>query len=68
MGFKKIGVYFLCFTGVLLAYTPPSGAVSKLNSYRGYSDLTKAAGSMDIDLELQFEWLKCKFEVLGRYG
>lgn len=49
MGFKKIGVYFLCFTGVLLAYTPPSGAVSKLNSYRGYSDLTKAAGSMDLD-------------------
>lgn len=49
MGFKKIGVFFLCFTGVLLAYTPPSAAVSKLNSYRGYSDLTKAAGSMDID-------------------
>lgn len=32
-----------------MAYTPPSGAVSKLNSYRGYSDLTKAAGSMNID-------------------
>ena len=30
-------------------YTPPSTAVSKINSYRSYSELTKAAGSMDID-------------------
>ena len=30
-------------------YVPPSTAVSKINSYRGYSELTKAAGSMDID-------------------
>lgn len=30
-------------------YEPPSTAVSKINSYRGYSELTKAAGSMDLD-------------------
>lgn len=30
-------------------YVPPSMAVSRINSYRGYSELTKAAGSMDID-------------------
>lgn len=32
------------------AYTPPAGAVSAIGSYRGYSDLTTAAGAMDIDL------------------
>ncbi|MBR4347984.1 MAG: pectate lyase [Fibrobacter sp.] len=30
-------------------YTPPSTAVSKINSYRGYSELTDAASGMDID-------------------
>ena len=30
-------------------YVPPSMAVSRINFYRGYSELTKAAGSMDID-------------------
>lgn len=31
------------------AYTPPSAVVSALNSYRGFSELTSAAGSMDPD-------------------
>lgn len=31
------------------AYAPPATAVSKINSYRGYSELTKAASGMDID-------------------
>jgi PelA/Pel-15E family pectate lyase len=31
------------------AYTPPSSAVSYMSRYRGYSDLTNAAGNMDID-------------------
>ena len=31
------------------AYEPPSMAVSKINSYRGYTELTKAASGMDID-------------------
>ena len=31
------------------AYEPPATAVSKINSYRGYSELTKAAEGMDID-------------------
>ena len=31
------------------AYTPPSSALSALDKLRSYSDLTKAAGSMDID-------------------
>lgn len=30
-------------------YEPPSTAVSKMNSYRGYSELTTAAKGMDID-------------------
>ena len=30
-------------------YTPPATAVSKINSYRGYSELTSAASGMDID-------------------
>ncbi len=30
-------------------YEPPSTAVSKINSYRGYSELTNAAKGMDID-------------------
>lgn len=31
-------------------YAPPSTAVSKINSYRSYSELTNAASGMDIDL------------------
>lgn len=31
------------------AYEPPATAVSKINSYRGYSELTSAASGMDID-------------------
>jgi PelA/Pel-15E family pectate lyase len=31
------------------AYEPPATAVSKINSYRGYSELTSAANGMDID-------------------
>ena len=31
------------------SYTPPATAVSKINSYRGYSELTNAASGMDID-------------------
>ena len=30
-------------------YAPPATAVSKINSYRGYSELTSAASGMDID-------------------
>lgn len=30
-------------------YTPPATAVSKINSYRSYSELTSAASGMDID-------------------
>lgn len=30
-------------------YVPPSTAVSKIDSYRGYSELTSAASGMDID-------------------
>ena len=31
------------------SYAPPATAVSKINSYRGYSELTDAASGMDID-------------------
>ena len=31
------------------SYEPPATAVSKINSYRGYSELTSAASGMDID-------------------
>ena len=46
-----MGVFGLAFAVSSFAtdYVPPSTAVSKINSYRGYSELTKAAGSMDID-------------------
>ncbi|SHK63076.1 pectate lyase [Fibrobacter sp. UWEL] len=49
---------FLVFTGLAAlagssalgaAYEPPAVAVSKINSYRGYSELTSAASGMDID-------------------
>lgn len=34
---------------VAASYVPPATAVSKINSYRGYSELTSAASGMDID-------------------
>lgn len=40
----------ICVSGAFGAtYEPPSTAVSKINSYRGYSELTNAAKGMDID-------------------
>jgi len=30
-------------------YNPPASAISRINSYRGYSELTSAASGMDID-------------------
>ena len=30
-------------------YVPPASAISRINSYRGYSELTSAANGMDID-------------------
>ncbi len=38
-------------TGTVFAasYNPPSAAVSKINSYRSFSELTSAASGMDID-------------------
>ena len=48
---KHTVLAILSFVALSMAatYTPPSTAVSKINSYRSYSELTKAAGSMDID-------------------
>ena len=48
---KHTVLVILSFVALSMAatYTPPSTAVSKINSYRSYSELTKAAGSMDID-------------------
>jgi len=45
---KKL-IACLAITGSAWAYTPPAAAVSALDSYRGYSELTSAAGSMDLD-------------------
>src|SRR5690554_4925313 len=50
MSFKKSWILVLIIHTYLIAYTPPSEAVSRLNKYRGYSELTKAMGSMDKDL------------------
>lgn len=46
-----MGVFGLAFAVSSFAadYVPPSTAVSKVNSYRGYSELTTAASGMDID-------------------
>ena len=44
-----LGVLGLALSSFAADYVPPSTAVSRINSYRGYSELTKAAGSMDID-------------------
>lgn len=48
--FVFAGLATICTVSAFGAtYEPPSTAVSKINSYRGYSELTKAAGSMDLD-------------------
>ena len=46
-----MGVFGLAFAVSSFAadYVPPSTAVSRVNSYRGYSELTDAAKGMDID-------------------
>ncbi len=46
-----MGVFGLAFAVSSFAadYVPPSTAVSKVNSYRGFSELTTAASGMDID-------------------
>ena len=46
-----MGVFGLAFAVSSFAtdYVPPSTAVSRINSYRGYSELTSAASGMDID-------------------
>ena len=44
-----LGVLGLALSSFAADYVPPSMAVSKINSYRGYSELTKAASGMDID-------------------
>ena len=55
MGNRRFGVSvtLALFSGASIAwaadYVPPSTAVSKINSYRGYSELTDAAKGMDID-------------------
>lgn len=50
--FRNFAIFGGCL-GVTLSfgatYEPPSTAVSKINSYRGYSELTDAAKGMDID-------------------
>ena len=50
--FKNFAIFGGCL-GVTLSfgatYEPPATAVSKINSYRGYSELTEAAKGMDID-------------------
>ena len=49
---EKIAIFGTCL-GFSLSfggtYEPPATAVSKINSYRGYSELTTAAKGMDID-------------------
>lgn len=45
----KINVFILVLVSFGFSYEPPSTAVSKINSYRGYSELTSAASGMDID-------------------
>lgn len=45
----------ICSLGIVAfanaaSYVPPSNATSKINSYRGYSELTSAASGMDIDV------------------
>ena len=55
-GFGMVNYRLFCATlsvacySFAASYTPPSTAVSKINSYRSYSELTTAANGMDIDL------------------
>ena len=55
MGNRRFGTFttIALLSGATFAlaadYVPPSTAVSKINSYRGYSELTSAASGMDID-------------------
>ena len=44
-----LAILGLVAASVAATYTPPSTAVSKINSYRSYSELTSAASGMDID-------------------
>ena len=44
-----LGVLGLALSSFAADYVPPSTAVSRINSYRGYSELTDAAKGMDID-------------------
>lgn len=47
--FLLAGISALSISAFAGTYEPPATAVSKINSYRGYSELTKAASGMDID-------------------
>ena len=49
--FGKFIPVFLSVACVSFAadYVPPAAAISRINSYRGYSELTSAASGMDID-------------------
>ncbi len=49
--FHSLRVLFVVLGAAAAAwtYTAPSAAVSALNSYRSFSELTSAAGSMDLD-------------------
>lgn len=47
--FIATAISILSATAFGASYEPPSTAVSKINSYRGYSELTNAAKGMDID-------------------
>ena len=54
-GFGMVNCRLFCATlsvacySFAASYAPPSTAVSKINSYRSYSELTSAAKGMDID-------------------
>ena len=54
-GFGMVNCRLFCATltvacySFAASYAPPSTAVSKINSYRSYSELTSAANGMDID-------------------
>jgi len=47
--FLKLVLLCLLGIGFGFGYTPPEDAFNRLNRYRSYSELTSAAGSMDID-------------------
>ena len=49
IGFVPAILSVACYS-FAASYAPPATAVSKINSYRGYSELTTAASGMDIDL------------------